>query len=95
MQTRPSDPKLASKLDKAVRQGAQIRYADDTKVVAWYPPKNIGCIGMIIFWTLVVITVGIALLFGILAMMDKRGTLITWELKRSGRIKKKVKYKVD
>lgn len=92
---RPNHPELAKHFDKALKSGAQIRFADDKKVIAWYAPQSIGCVGMVIFWILVVFTLGLALLFGILASLDKRGTLITWEVKRTGKVKKKVRRKVD
>lgn len=50
-----------------------------------------GCLGVLVVILLAIITVGLALLFGLLAMLDKSGTLTTYTVKKNGKIKKKVK----
>ena len=84
-------PKLQTLRDKHARKGHHIRDFTDNQLVVWIPPASVGCLGMIIFWLLVIVSLGLALLFGILAFLDKSGTLVTYTVKRSGKVKKKVR----
>lgn len=59
--------------------------------MVWVPPASIGSLGTIIFWILVILSLGLALLCGVLAALGKSGTLITYRLKRNGKIKKRAK----
>ncbi|MDO5492872.1 MAG: hypothetical protein Q4F53_04605 [Nesterenkonia sp.] len=92
---RPGHPVLARRFDRALRQGAQIRYADDARVVAWYPPRPLGCLGLAVLSALAVLTYGVALVVWLLVAPRRRGTLLTWELRRSGRVRRTVRRGVS
>lgn len=86
----PNHPGLRKLYFKAIENGEQIRYADEERLVTW-KQNEMGCVGVLFVITLAIITLGLALLFGLLALLDKSGTLTTYTVKKNGKIKKKVK----
>ncbi len=87
---RPDHPELARLYDQALIDGKQIRFASNEKLVTWQE-QHMGCAGFLFMLFLAVITLGLALLFGLAALGSKDGILTTYEVKPNGRIKTKTK----
>lgn len=88
--TRPAHPVLAQHYDRAIRRGAEVRHADDHVLTIWEQPKT-SLLLILLFWTLVVISFGLALILGVLSALDTSGTLTTYTVKPNGRVAKRVK----
>lgn len=88
--TRPDHPVLAKHYDAAIRRGAEVRHADDYVLTIWEQPKT-SLLLILLFWVLVVVSFGIALILGVLAALDTSGTLTTYTVKPNGRVAKRVK----
>lgn len=91
MNEAPAHPKLRKEFHKAIKAGAQIRYASDDKLVVWYPPKKLGCLWWMLLIICIIITLGLALLFAGVTAILRRGQVVTWEVKRNGKVKKTTK----
>jgi hypothetical protein len=86
---RPNNKKLAKIFDDAIRDGLDVRYADDTKVVV-YRQNRWGCGGIILLVILGIVTVLIVpIILLILGALSPGGQVITYTLTRTGRVKKK------
>lgn len=87
--TRPQNPQLAKVFDRALRDGLEIRFADNTQVVV-YRRNRWGCGGILLLILLGIVTafiVPIILLF--LGMLAPGGRVITYTVKPNGKIRKK------
>lgn len=71
----PSNPKLAKLFHQHLQAGDQIRYVDDTTLVVWHQ-NQVGAFGCL---TLILL---------ILGGLSPNGQLITYTVKRNGKIKK-------
>lgn len=85
---RPTNPALAKVFDDALRKNQEIRYADDTRVVT-FERNRLGCLGLILIIILATITLGIALLFGLLSLGDKGGIIREYTLQPNGKVKER------
>jgi hypothetical protein len=83
---RPAAPALAKVFDEALRRNQEIRYADETRVVT-FERNRLGCLGLILVIALATITLGIALLFGVLSLGDKSGIIREHTLQPNGKVK--------
>lgn len=83
---RPTSPALGKAFDEALRKGWEVRYADESRVVA-FERNRLGCLGLLLVIGLAVITLGIALLFGLLSLGDKSGIVHEYTLQPSGKVK--------
>lgn len=83
---RPSNPALAKVFDEALRKNQEIRYTDETRVVA-FERNRLGCLGLLLIIGLAIITLGIALLFGVLSLGDKSGIVHEHTLQANGKVK--------
>lgn len=88
---RPSNAALARVFDDALRRNQEIRYADETRVVT-FERNRLGCLGLILVIFLIVISLGIALLFGVLALGDKSGIIHEHTLQPNGKVRSR-KYR--
>lgn len=87
---RPDHPVLARHYDRALKAGAQVRYADDTTLTIWEQPRTGGLV-ILLFWILVIVSFGLALLLGVMSALDTSGTLTTHTVKPNGNVKTTVK----
>ena len=89
--TRPTHPGLAQAFDRELRAGHEIRYADDTQVVA-YRKNQWGCLGIIFLIIIGLLTVFIVpIILFILGALSPGGQTITYTLKPNGKVKKKTR----
>lgn len=84
----PSNPKLAKLFHQHLQAGDQIRYVDDTTLVVWHQNQvgAFGCLTLILLGLITAFIVPIILL--ILGGLSPNGQLITYTVKRNGKIKK-------
>jgi hypothetical protein len=89
MSNRPTHPQLAKIFDKAIREGLEIRYADDTQLVVFRRNQWV-CGGLILLIILGIVTAFIVpIILLILGALSPGGQLITYTVKPNGKIKKK------
>lgn len=88
---RPNNPKLAKYYDKALQDGLEIRYADDERLVTFKKQQR-GCGWFLVLLALTVLSLGIALLLGLVELGRESGTLTTYTVTKRGKIKIKKKY---
>lgn len=87
--TRPQNPQLARVFDRALRDGLEIRYADNTQVVV-YRRNRWGCGGILLLILLGIVTAFIVpIILLLLGMLAPGGRVIMYTLKPNGKVKKK------
>ncbi|WP_217132315.1 hypothetical protein [Leucobacter chinensis] len=89
MMARPENPRLARCFDDALSRGYEIRYVDETQVIA--DRKNTwGCLGLAFLFGIGVLTAFVVpIILLILGAFAPRGQVITYRLKRNGKVSKK------
>lgn len=88
---RPSNPKLAKLFDKHLQAGDEIRYADETQLVVFKQNKW-GCTGLLLLIALGIITAFIVpLILLLMGAFAPGGQVITYTVKKNGKIKTKAK----
>ncbi|MDJ1370638.1 hypothetical protein [Gulosibacter molinativorax] len=89
---KPSNPRLARLYDKHLKAGDEIRAANEEALIVWHQ-NEWGCAGWLLLITLGIVTAFIVpLILWLLGAFSKDGQLITYTIKRSGGVKKHVKY---
>lgn len=88
---RPNHPKLARYYDKALQEGLEIRYADDERLVTFQKHQH-GCGWVLILLALTVLSLGLALILGLVELGRESGILTTYTVTKRGKIKIKKKY---
>lgn len=88
---KPQNPKLAAVFDQALRQGKEIRYADEGQVVV-YQKNQLGCGGLIFLIILGICTAFIVpLILLLLGALSPSGQVIIYTLKPNGKLRKQYK----
>lgn len=86
---RPSNPKLAKLFDKHLQAGDEIRYADDNQLVVFKQNKW-GCGGLLLLIVLGILTALIVpIILLIMGALAPGGQVITYTVKKNGKIKTK------
>ena len=87
--SRPTNARLAKVFDDALKNGLEIRYADDSQVVI-YQRNHWGCGGLIVLLILGLLTAFIVpIILLVLGALSPSGQVITYTVKPNGKLKAK------
>lgn len=88
---RPANEELGAAYDEAVSRQLEIRECSDGRLVIWEEAKREIIASQAMFWLLLLCGVIPGLIYLAMTAADKNGHLTTYEVRRDGSVKRKVK----